>query len=57
MVGTVQDITERKKMELALKEREKRLRLALDSAKMGIFDWDIASNRTTWSRWHEKIWG
>jgi PAS domain S-box-containing protein len=37
----VQDISERKRMEQALKESEKRLDLALSGANEGIWDWDI----------------
>jgi two-component system, cell cycle sensor histidine kinase and response regulator CckA len=40
-----------------LNESEERLRLALDAAQMGIFDWDLVHNHITWSRWHEQLWG
>jgi PAS domain S-box-containing protein len=40
-----------------LRESEERLRLALDAAHMGTFDWDVPGNRITWSRWHEELWG
>jgi len=43
--------------EAALMNSEKRLRLALDAAQMGSFDWDMARNRVIWSRWHEQLWG
>lgn len=36
---------------------EERLRLALEAARMGIFDWDMLKNRLTWSEWHERLWG
>jgi PAS domain S-box-containing protein len=41
----------------ALKLSEERLRLALDAAHLGTFDWDVPHNRITWSRWHEEMWG
>lgn len=40
-VAFVQDISERKRMELALKESEERLDLALAGANEGIWDWRI----------------
>jgi PAS domain S-box-containing protein len=50
-------ITERKWAAQALHQSEERLRLALDAAHMGMFDWDIARDHITWSRWHEELWG
>ncbi len=52
-----QDIDLRRQTELALGESEARLRLALDAAHMGTFDWDIPNNHITWSRGHEELWG
>jgi PAS domain S-box-containing protein len=33
----------------ALRENEQRLRMALDAGRMGIWEWDLATNRLTWS--------
>ena len=49
MTGIVQDITERKWLDSALRERETQLRMALDAAGEGTFDYDFATNRTTFS--------
>ncbi len=45
------------KMSGSLRESEERLRLALDSANIGTFDWDIPNDRIIRSHWHEELWG
>lgn len=51
------ELVRRSHAEDALRASEERLRIALDSAQMGIFDWDIPQKRINWSRWHEELWG
>ena len=41
----------------AIQESEERLRLAMDSAKMGIFDWDLLLDRITWSHRSKDLFG
>ncbi|MBM9603037.1 PAS domain S-box protein [Desulfopila inferna] len=47
-VGINLDITERKRAENMLMEREKRLRLATDAAQLGVFEWDVQNDRPIW---------
>ena len=55
--GTVQDVTERMLTKIKLKDSEELLRLALNAARLGIFDWDMILNRIVWSDRHEALWG
>ncbi len=57
MAGTLQCITARKKAELALQESQERLALAIDAAKLGFWDWDLHTQRVTWSPMVHRIFG
>jgi PAS domain S-box-containing protein len=47
------DIGERKRLERALRENEKRLRLALDAAKSGAWEWRLDTDQNIWS---DELW-
>ena len=49
IVGTHVDITERKRTEAILVESELRLHLALDSARMGAWEYDLRTRTLYWS--------
>ncbi len=43
-VGTIQDITERKRAEEAVRTSERRLRLAIEAGRMAVWEYDIATD-------------
>ncbi len=57
VIGAFLDVTERKQVENALRENQKRLTLALDAARMGSWDWDLQTNQVMWTPYHEMIFG
>jgi PAS domain S-box-containing protein len=46
---SISDITERKKAENSVRESEKRLNLALAGAQMGVWEWNLQTNKIFWS--------
>lgn len=51
------ELAERKRTEEVLRGSEERLRLGLQSARMGTWDWDITENRIIWSSNMEALFG
>jgi PAS domain S-box-containing protein len=43
------DITELREQEQALRESEESLRLVLDVTRLGLWSWDVASDKVTWN--------
>jgi PAS domain S-box-containing protein len=51
------DVTERVSAELALKESEARLRLALGAGRMGTWDVDLRTGAEAWNEVHYRLFG
>jgi len=56
-VAHVMDISGRKRDERALREANARLKLALESAEAGIWEWDLATNENHWSEELFRLYG
>jgi PAS domain S-box-containing protein len=64
VLAMITDITSRKHAEeektrliASLQENEERLRLALDAARMGIWEWNILTKQVSWSDRNEQLFG
>jgi PAS domain S-box-containing protein len=57
MFGTIRDITEHHEAQEALQRSEERLKLATNSAQIGIWDWNIAQNSLLWDNSMFALYG
>jgi PAS domain S-box-containing protein len=57
VIGVARDVTERKRMEEALRQSEERLRLALDGARIGMWSVDVATNELECTPLNLEIFG
>ena len=56
-MASVSDITDLKRTTKALRDSEERLRLAMSSGTIGVWDWDVSSGRLTVSPEVGRIYG
>jgi PAS domain S-box-containing protein len=64
LVGITQNVTERKRAELAVRESEERLleathrlTVATEAARIGIYDYDVAAGMIRWDARVRELWG
>ena len=57
LIGTVQDITAEREREVALRETEQRLRLAVRATNDAIWDWDLVRDHVLWNEAIETAYG
>jgi PAS domain S-box-containing protein len=57
IIGTFQDIDERKKIEQAHEEISERLKLATQTVQIGIWEYDLIKNKLVWDSAMYKIFG
>jgi PAS domain S-box-containing protein len=56
-IGLFTDITERKLAEMKIRESEELLRLATESANIGLWTWEIGSDKTFWTETFRALHG
>ncbi|MDF2437090.1 MAG: sensor signal transduction histidine kinase [Bacteroidota bacterium] len=56
-IGTLIDITESHNMEIRLRDKEQRMRLAIEASKMGTYDWNIKTSEFLFSKRVAEIFG
>ena len=57
LLGTIQDITERKRNEEAVRLSEHRMYYATTAADVGVWNWDLINNEIIWSKRCKEIFG
>ncbi|MGH8597329.1 MAG: PAS domain-containing protein, partial [Gammaproteobacteria bacterium] len=57
VVGAFQDITERVEQRRALETANERMALAANSGSIGIWDYDLATDKVNWDAWVLRLYG
>jgi PAS domain S-box-containing protein len=57
VLGSAQDITERKRIETRVQESERLLRESQEIAHVGSYSWDLKADAITWTDEHYRIFG
>ncbi|OQY03344.1 MAG: hypothetical protein B6I20_05130 [Bacteroidetes bacterium 4572_117] len=57
MIAILNDITEQKETEKALRDSEMRWQFAVDGSELGLWDWDISNNKVFFSKQWKKMLG
>lgn len=57
LIGTIQDVTERKQAEKEMRIISERLQLATNSANLGVWDWDLRNNIMIWNDKMFELYG
>jgi len=55
--GTLQDITDRKRIERALRDSELRLRISQEAGRIGSWDWNLQTDELLWSELQQRQFG
>jgi PAS domain S-box-containing protein len=57
LAGSLQDMTSQRAARLELKEMLERVTLATDAARVGIWDYDVATDHGIWNSWMYRLYG
>lgn len=57
IVGSTANISDRKRLELELRDRETLLNLAVESAQIGVWDMDLCTDQAVWSTRYKELLG